>query len=64
MSVRALLREADLRRLAKVACAERVNIRSHVAVDGSVTIHMSPAARTIDDDPGDLDRRLDEFGAS
>ena len=59
---RALIREADLRRWARVSREEGVSIRGRVAMDGSITISLSPA-KAADDDAGDLDDRLGKFAA-
>lgn len=63
MAARALVRESDLRRWAKIAREEGVAIQSRIDPAGGVTIHMSaaqPAPVTASDD---LDARLDAFGA-
>lgn len=65
MAEKALIREADLRRWARVVREEGVAIHGRVDPLGGITIHMSPAATTtaFDDEDADLRARLDAFGA-
>ncbi|WP_294204724.1 hypothetical protein [uncultured Sphingomonas sp.] len=64
MAGRALIREADLRRWAKIAREEHVTIHGRLDAQGGVSIHMTPATFTaIETTSRDLDARLDEFGA-
>jgi hypothetical protein len=64
MATRALIREADLRRWAKIAREEGVTIQGRLDAQGGVTIHMTPSTpNEIDRGSSDLDSRLDEFGS-
>lgn len=63
MAVRALIREADLRRWARIAREERVTIHSHIDGKGGVTIQMTAVELSLPTDPSDLDARLDAFGS-
>lgn len=60
----ALIRLDDLRRMARVAREEGVEIRAHRAPDGGVTFNI--AARGVSGGQGgdDLDARLAQFGAA
>lgn len=63
MATKALIREADLRRWARVAREEGVAIHGRIDTLGVVTIHMSPATPAAHDEDDDLRARLDAFGA-
>lgn len=63
MAVRAIIREADLRRWARIAREERVTIRGRIDGKGGVTIQMTAVELSLPTDPSDLDARLDAFGS-
>lgn len=63
MAARALIREADLRRWAKIAREEGVAIQSRIDPAGGVTIRMSAAQAELVAPTDDLDARLDAYGA-
>jgi hypothetical protein len=63
MTTKALIREADLRRWARVAREEGVAIHGCVDSLGVVTIYMTPTTVALPDDDADLRARLDAFGA-
>lgn len=63
MAVRALIREADLQRWARIAREERVTIHGRIDSHGGVTIQMTAVELSLSTDPGDLDARLDAFGS-
>lgn len=61
---RAIIREADLRRWARVSREEGVAFRGHVDPNGGFTFALDPfpkASRDVDDD---LDDRLAKFAGS
>lgn len=59
----ALVREADLRRMAKVAREEGVSIRGRMDVAGGFSFTIDAHTGKPSDDDGDLDKRLAAFGA-
>lgn len=61
---RALIREADLRRFARISSQEGVTIRSRVDPDGGITITINPASEIAGRRSDNLDARLAAFGAS
>lgn len=64
MGTRALIREADLRRWARIAREEGVAIHGHVDPAGGVTIHMSAASSSTSDKRGDdLEDRIASFAS-
>ncbi|MCI4653882.1 hypothetical protein [Sphingomonas aquatilis] len=64
MGARALIREADLRRWAKIAREEGVAIHGHVDPTGGVTIRMSAAPKIIPEKTGDdLEDRVAAFAS-
>lgn len=64
MGVRALIREADLRRWARIAREEGVAIHGHVDPAGGVTIHMSAVPSATPDKTGDdLEDRIAAFAS-
>lgn len=63
MAVRALIREADLRRWARIAREEKVTIHGCIDGQGGVTIQMTAVELMPTTDPSDLDARLDAFGS-
>lgn len=65
MAVRAIIRESDLRRWARISREEQVAIKGRIAINGDVVISVDPFAQqaTPQDDDGDLDARLQAFGA-
>lgn len=58
----ALIRESDLRRMAKVAREENVSIRGTFDALGGFTVTIAANVQKTQDDGGDLDDRLAEFG--
>lgn len=64
MATKALIREADLRRWARVAREEGVAIHGRVDALGCVTIHLTPTTTAApDDDNAEFRARLGGFGA-
>jgi hypothetical protein len=63
MAGRAIIREADLRRWARISREEGVAIRGHVEPNGGVTITVNPTTIATRDDGDDLDNRLRAFAA-
>lgn len=61
---RAIIREADLRRWARVSREEGVAIRGRVEINGSVTITLDPFPKPTADHDDDFDDRLSRFAAS
>lgn len=61
---RALIRESDLRRWARVSREEGVAIRGRVEINGSVTITLDPFPKPATDHDDDFDDRLSRFAAS
>lgn len=61
---RALVREADLRRWARISRDEGVSIRGQIGPDGQITIQIAPALPIqAGRNDSDLDARLDAFAA-
>jgi len=63
MSARALIRESDLRRWARISREEGVAIKGRVDANG-LTMSITPVSNPAERESDDLDRRLDEFGSS
>jgi hypothetical protein len=61
---RALIRLNDLRRIAQVVREEGVDIRAHLAPDGSFICNVSMRGDAGGQGGDDLDDRLVQFGAS
>lgn len=61
---RAVIREADLRRFARISSREGVTIQSRVDPDGGITITIHPSSGTAGFKTDNLDARLAAFGAS
>lgn len=61
---RAVIREADLRRFARISSQEGVTIHSRVDPDGGITITINPASPVVGFRSDNLDARLAAFGAS
>ncbi len=61
---RAIIREADLRRWARVSREEGVAIRGRVELNGSVTITLDPFPKPTADHDDDFDARLSRFASS
>lgn len=54
----ALIREADLRRMARVVRKEGVDVRVDIAADGTVSVHMGQAAAAGTARPNGFDDAL------
>ncbi|MEJ2410808.1 MAG: hypothetical protein P8Y58_17130 [Novosphingobium sp.] len=63
-SKRALIREADLRRFARISSQEGVTIHSRLDPDGGITITIDPGSEAASVRSGDLDSRLAVFAGS
>lgn len=61
---RAIIREADLRRWARVSREEGVAFRGHVDPNGGFTFALDPFPKAGRNDDDDLDDRLSRFAAS
>ncbi len=61
---RALIREADLRRWARVSREEGVAFRGHVDPNGGFTFALDPFPTANRDAVDDLDDRLAKFGGA
>lgn len=60
---RAMLKEADLRRMARVVRDERVQFSGRVDALGNLSFQISPEASNIFATDDDIDSRIDQFGA-
>lgn len=60
---RAILKEADLRRMAKVVLDLGVTFRGHVDPLGGFSFSIAPVCERANDDGDDLDDRLEAFGS-
>jgi hypothetical protein len=61
---RALIRLDDLRRMAQVVREEGVDIRAHLAPDGSFICNITMRGDAVGQGDDDLDDRVVRFGAA